>query len=127
METVASIVINAMNLIQTAKEETCDGGEASLRKYCKEIHNPSRFKDAEQALREIPIAQLPDFEVVKPVIEMRGLVPEVNAIIDFIHRDYLAEGPEWRKESERLERLHRRANVHTVTVEVAVRRARDGD
>lgn len=126
LEAVASIVINAMNLIETAKEQVCDCGGESLLNYCTEIHDPGAFELAAEALREIPIAQLPDFEVVKPVIEMRALIQKLPPMIENIRRWHPDKGP-WLEESQLLEKLHRRANIHTVTIEESVRRVPDGD
>ncbi len=127
LETVASIVINAMNLIQVAKENLCDVGETSIEGYFMKIHDESAFKNAGEALREVPIAQLPDFEVVKPVLEMRDLILKANELLVQIHRDYLTNEGDWREELKYFSKLHYRANKHTSTIEDAVRRVRDGD
>ena len=127
LETVASIVINAMNLIQAAKDQICDGSEGSIFGYFNEVHDPKEFENAGEALREIPIAQLPDFEVVRPVLEMRNLIPKANEMIVQIHRDYLSGEHDWQEGVDQLRTLHHRANMNAHTVEDAVRRVRDGE
>lgn len=127
LETVASIVINAMNLIQVAKEQLCDSRGALIESYCMEVYDAAAFRNAGAALREVPIAQLPDFEVVKPVLEMRDLILKADEMIVQIHRDYVSKEGNWQKGIDQFSRLHYHANMHTSTVESAVRRVRDGD
>lgn len=127
LETVASIVINAMNLIQIAKEQLCDGNEASIEGYFLKVYDRMVFGNAAEALREVPIAQLPNFEVVKPVLEMRDLIRRANELLDQIHRDYLSEQGNWQEGVNNFRTLHYRANKHTSKIEDAVRRVRDGD
>ena len=127
LETVASIVINAMNLIQTAKEQLCDDGGALIVGYCMEVHDRNAFRNAGEALREIPIVHLPDFEVVKPVLEMRDLILAADEMIAQICKDYHTEEGDWQEGLDRFRDLHRRADKYVSTVEDAVRRVRDGD
>ena len=127
METVASIVINAMNLIQDAKEQLCDSRGASIESYCMKVYDAAAFRNAGEALREVPIAQLPDFEVVKPVLEMRDLILKADEMIVQIHRGYVSKDGNWQERIDQFSKLYRRANIHTSTVESAVRRVRDGD
>ncbi len=127
METVASIVINAMNLIQVAKDHICDNRVGSIETYCMEVYEAAAFRNAGEALREVPIAQLPDFEVVKPVLEMRDLILKADEMIVQIHRDYVSKEGNWQEGIDQFSKLHHRANMHTSTVENAVRRVRDID
>ncbi len=127
LETVASIVINAMNLIQVAKEQLCDSRGASIEGYCMKVYDAAAFRNAGEALREVPIAQLPDFEVVKPVLEMRDLILKADEMIDQIHRDYVLKEGNWQEGIDQFSKLLHRASMHTSTVENAVRRVRDVD
>ena len=127
LETVASIVINAMNLVQVAKEQLCDSRGALIEGYYKKVYDAAAFRNAGEALREVPIAQLPDFEVVKPVLEMRDLILKADEMIVQIHRDYASKEGNWQEGIDQFSKLHHRANMHTSTVESAVRRVRDGD
>ena len=123
LETVAAIVINAMNLIQAAKEQMCD--KDMIQGYYTENHSPSEFTNAANALQEIPIAQLPDFRVVKPVLEMRGLILRVERLVG-----YIAEGEhngkyDYLEGVDRLKEIYLQANEHTRTVKETVIRIRD--
>ena len=126
LETVASIVINAMNLIEVAKEQLCDSRGALIESYFKEVYDAAAFRNAGEALREVPIAQLPNFEVVKPVLGMRNLILEADEMIVQIHRDYVSKEGNWQEGIDQFSKLHYRANRHTSTVESIVRRVRDG-
>jgi hypothetical protein len=75
----------------------------------------------------VPIAQLPDYEVVKPVLGMCNLMLPANDMLIQIHREYLSDLGDWQKGIDDFRKLHHRANVYTSTVEDAVRRIRDGD
>ena len=44
LETVASIVINAMNLIQVAKEQLCDSRDASIEGYFMKVYDKAAFR-----------------------------------------------------------------------------------
>jgi hypothetical protein len=127
LETVAAIVINAMNLIQVAKEQLCDSGEASIEGYRMEVYDKVAFMNAGEALREVPVAQLPDFEVVKPVLEMRNLIPKAVELIDQIYIHYISKEGDLQEGIRQFQKLHHRANKYTSTVEDAVRRVRDND
>lgn len=125
LETVAAIMINAMNLIETAKKNICDNGSRRLLGYCMEVYDPGAFKSAAEALREIPIAHLPDFTVVKPVLEMRDLVLKADSLIEHIHRSSVSPEGNVDEGIKSFRKLHHQANVQTSTVEEAVRRVRD--
>ncbi len=125
LETVASIVNNAMSLIDTAKKQICDGQDDSIARYYEESYSAAAFRSAGEALREIQIAQMPDLEVVRPILDMRDLVLTAEEVIDDIgrHRD----SPEGNRQNaiEKFRKLHRRATIHTSTVEGAVIRMRE--
>jgi hypothetical protein len=127
LETVASIMIHAMNLIETAKKNICDRGGSSIGGYGLEVHDPHKFENAAQALCEIPIAQLPDYEVVRPVIEMRLLVPRAKELIEQICEYYENNEGDWEEGARDFAKLHHTANQHTETISDAVKRVRDGD
>ncbi len=92
-----------------------------------EVHDRNAFRNAGEALREIPIVHLPDFEVVKPVLEMRDLILAADEMIAQICKDYHTEEGDWQEGLDRFRDLHRRADKYVSTVEDAVRRVRDGD
>lgn len=112
-----------MNLIETAKEQMCD--KNMIQGYYQEVHDPGAFLNAEKALMEIPITQLPDYRVVKPILELRDLVMRVERLAG-----YIAEGEhngryDYLEGIDNLRELHRQANIHTSQVEEAVREIRD--
>ena len=127
LETVASIVINAMNLIEVAKEQLCDSRGALIESYFKEVYDAAAFRNAGEALREVPIAQLPNFEVVKPVLRMRILILEANKTINQIRMGRITSKGGRLAAIDQFSKLYDRANKHTSTVESVVRRVRDGD
>ncbi len=127
LETVASIVINAMNLIQIAKEQLCDNRGTLTESYFNKVYDARAFRTAGEALREVPIAQLPNFEVVKPVLGMRHLILEADKMVAQIQMDYVSSKGNWQAGIDRFSKLHYSANKHTSTVESVVRRVRDGD
>jgi len=57
-------------------------------------------------LREVPIAQLPDYEVVKPVLGMRNLMLPANDMLIQIHREYLSDLGDWQKGIDVFGKLH---------------------
>ena len=128
LETVASIVINAMNLIQVAKEQLCDNRGELHDNYFGKVYDAAAFTNAAEALREVPIAQLPNFEVVKPVLRMRILIIEADKTITQIRKGRItSKGGGLQAGIDQFSKLYDRANKHTSTVESVVGRVRDGD
>ncbi len=125
LETVASIVDSAMHLIDEAKVQLCDGHDESMARYYRESYNAAAFRNAGEALREVHIAQLPDLEVVRPVLDMRDLVLGAEDVIDDIERHLDSHDAARDEAVEKLRKLHRRASVQASTVENAVRKLRD--
>lgn len=132
MESVASIVIATMNRIDFAAKKMC-GDSLDDTRDVEDMLNfvenweskvAASFAVVEKALDEVPITQLPKYEAVLVVIEMRLLIDRVADKIREID-DALSEESRPGKLLKDLRSLHAAANAHTSNMEALVNELRD--
>lgn len=125
IESAAAIAINAMNKIEEAWKHTVQKPENTLG-YIMEAYNRQEFEQAQAALHEINVADLPDWEMVRPILELRDLVIRAGSLVDLIGRaqsDPAAGDPDEGRDA--LAGVHDRAHAHTTSIEAAVNRMKD--
>ena len=119
VEAAAVISINAMNLIEEAWEHTVRKPENTLG-YVVKRYDPTAFDFAARALEEINLADVPDWELIRPIIGMRNLVMEAKDLPSVIHEADELNNRDPLEVRERLGRVREEANRHTTTMEAAV-------
>jgi len=124
MEAAATIMINAMNLIEDAWKNTAED-ENSTEGYFQEVYDASAFDFAARALEEVNVFNIPDWEMIKPVVDMRSLVIQAKHLARKIAEadHYIESDPDLPREA--LHHVRQKANTHMSNVEAAVNRLRD--
>jgi hypothetical protein len=123
MEAAAAIVIHAMNLIEDAwngtkkPDDTCG--------YVLMVHEPAAFDFAASALKEINLANVSDWELIRPIIGMRNLLIEAKRLPVAIHEADERRYTPPDEVRERLRCVREEAHRHTSIVEAAVNRLRE--
>ena len=77
MDAAAAIAINAMNLIEDAWEYAVRRPE-NTPGYILKRYDPAAFDFAARALGEANLADVPDWELIRPIIGVRNLVMEAK-------------------------------------------------
>ena len=87
--------------------------------------NPKEFSQAEAALLEINVANLPDQEMVRPVLELRRLVVSAAHLVELIAQGEHDGSRDPDEGRESLTNIHDRALTQTTIIEATVNRMRD--
>ena len=123
METAAAIAINAMNRIEEAWKNVVEN-PGLTQGYYLEVFNRQEFDRAGAALHEINLSNLPDWEMVQPILELRDLIGRASVLVEGVagaEHDGSSDPDEGR---EYLAEIHRLAHRHTTNIEAAVNRMR---
>jgi len=123
METAAAIAINAMNRIEEAWKSVVENPKLT-QGYYLENFSSHEFDRAGAALHEINLSNLSDWEMVRPILELRDLVHRASHVVEGIaegEHDGSSDPDEGR---EILAEIHRLAHQYTTNIEAAVNRMR---
>ncbi len=130
METAAAIAINAMNLIQGAWDSVFKAPDKTVE-YYENWFKKESFDQAATALHEINVSDLPDWEMVRPILGLRDDVVRVAELVDVVatvDTRVLRTGKEpvnQDKTRKKLDKLYISANKHTTNIEALVNWTKD--
>lgn len=122
-EAAAAIVIHAMNLIEDAWNGTKKPGDT--HGYVLMAYESAAFDFAANALKEINLANVTDWELIRPIIGMRNLLIEAKGLPLAIHEADESHTTPPDEVRERLRCVREEAHRHTSIVEAAVNRLRE--